>query len=99
MTFLINDGLPLDMVAIIKEEPETDIKYNLIVLDHYDIDYMNEIYKTHGNQIKSVSFYKHGEIISLNGHYIDINLPNIYVNINGITMYDFVVGDKDIVYN
>jgi len=99
MTLLINDGLPIDMVAITKEETETNAQYNLIILDHYDIEYMNKIYKIHGKEIKTASFYKHGEIVSLNGQYIDINLPNIYVNINGITMYDFVVGDKDIVYN
>lgn len=98
MTLLINNGEPIDMVAITAEGGIDNTKYNLIILDYYDNTYVNKIFEKYNNQIETISFYKFGETIPLNGKYIDFNLPNIYINLKGITMYDFVVTDKDIVY-
>lgn len=91
---LVNEDQTIDMVEVITSD---DAKYNLVILDHYDHDVVSDVFREYGDSISAISLYKHGELVQMNGKYFEHDIPTIYVNINGITMYDFVVKDHDII--
>lgn len=92
---LVNVDQTIDMVGVIVNPNE--IKYNLMILDHYDHDIVSDVFYQYGDSISTILFYKHGEITRMNGKYFEHENPTIYINVNDITMYDFIVKEHDII--
>lgn len=94
---LVEEGQFIDMMVVNNEA--LDKKYNLIILDYYDHDIVNNVFLQYGSSIDSVSFYKNGVTIPMNNKYVDYKNATIYINVNSITMYDFVLRDEDIIFD